>query len=191
MVGLDIEKVPYFEPARERGFGEECIEIRGKTIQEVFKQLWIPYLGGFEQWPEYNIDDEGACSSCQSLIAFTLERLKSIGEYDKNAGITVLLGPKQELPKGVDPKDLIIVGKCLTKYRDSGKGVFVEGCPPAEPGIFNAIRERKEARLQLDDSVPRPRVSPERRAEMQKAFTEYQLKLKEETMKKIKEEETQ
>ena len=149
MVGLDIEKVPYFEPARERGFGnfeEEFIDIRGQTIKEVFKQLWIPYLGGFEQWPEYNICDEGACSSCQGLMAFTLERLKSIGEYDKNAGITVLLGPKQELPKGVDPKDLIIVGKCLTKYRDSGQGVFVEGCPPAEPGIFNAIRERKEVK---------------------------------------------
>jgi len=195
MVGLDIERVPYFEPALERGFGnfeEECIEIRGKTIKEVFKQLWLPYLGGFEQWPEYNIDDTGACSSCQGLMAYTLEGLKANGEYDENAGITVLLGPKKELPGGVDPKDLIIVGKCLTKYRDSGKGIYVEGCPPHEYAIILAIRRREDVKLRTDDtvpSVPRRKYSPETWAARWQAFAEYQRELKEKTMGKTEKTE--
>jgi len=187
MVGLDIERVPYFEPALERGFGnfeEECIEIRGKTIKEVFKQLWLPYLGGFEQWPEYNIDDTGACSSCQGLMAYELERLKASDLYEKNAGVTVLLGPKKELPKGVDPKDLIIVGKCLAKYRDSGQGIYVEGCPPQEGGILRAIREREEAKLWRGDTIPRRRFSPESWAARWQPFVEYQRELKEKTMGK-------
>ncbi|MFH1651576.1 MAG: DUF362 domain-containing protein, partial [Chloroflexota bacterium] len=89
MIGLDIDKVPYFEPARERGLGnyaEKLIELRGRTIEEVYKPLWVPYLGGFGQWPEYDIRAEAACSSCQGLMAYTMEKLKALGEYDKNAG---------------------------------------------------------------------------------------------------------
>ena len=145
MVGLDIKKVPYFKPARERGIGnfnEKLIEIRGRTVKEVFKELWIPYLGGFEQWPEYNIYAEGACSSCQGLMAFTMEKLKALGEYDKNAGISIVLGPKKKLHKGVKPgKDLILIGDCTKKYRD--QGVFFAGCPPHEPEPFWAIVDRK------------------------------------------------
>jgi uncharacterized protein (DUF362 family) len=180
MVGLDIKEVYYFKAARDRGFGnfdEKLIEIRGKKIEDVFKQLWLPYLGGFAQWPEYKIDAEGACSSCQGLVAFTMERLKSMGEYDKNAGITILLGPKKKLPEGVPQKDLILVGSCLKKFRD--QGVYVEGCPPSEPGPMQAIVTREESRLDLDDEAsPRMASSPESRAEMQKVFAEYQKKLR-------------
>jgi len=76
IVGLAIGKVAYFEAARERGLGnfdKESIEVRGKTIEEVFKPLWLPYLEGLEKYPEYNIDTEGACSSCLSLVALTME----------------------------------------------------------------------------------------------------------------------
>ena len=146
MVGLDIRKVDYYEPVRERALGnvdEDLIEIRGRPIKDVFKQLWLPYLVGFEAWPEYNIYAEGSCSSCQSLVAFTLEKLKSLGEYDKNAGITIVLGLKKGLPKGVKPgKNLILIGDCLKKYR--GQGPFASGCPPAEPFPLWAIVDRKD-----------------------------------------------
>jgi len=145
MVGLDIKKVDYYEPVRERGIGnvdEDLIEIRGRPIKEVFKQLWLPYLEGFEAWPEYNIYAEGACSSCQALVAFTMEKLKALGEYKKNAGISVVLGRKKELPKGVNPKDLVLVGDCLKKYR--GQGSLAGGCPPAEPFPLWAIIDRKD-----------------------------------------------
>ncbi len=146
LVGLDIKKVDYYEPVRKRRIGnvdEDRIEIRGKQIKEVYKKLWLPYLEGLDSWPEYNIYAEGACSSCQGLLAFTMEKLKSLGEYEKNQGISIIIGPKRKLPEGVKPgKDLILVGDCTKKYR--GQGVFAEGCPPAEPYPLWAIIDRKD-----------------------------------------------
>ena len=145
MVGLDINKVDFYKPVRERGIGnveEDQIEIRGKSIKEVFKRLWIPYLEGLEKWPEYNFYLEGACSSCLALVAFTIEKLKALGEYDKNAGANIIVGRKKELPEGATPENTILVGDCLKKYR--GKGAFAGGCPPAEPFPLWAIIDRKD-----------------------------------------------
>ena len=145
MVGLDISKVKIFKSARERSFGNSDprkIEIRGKKIEEVFKNLWLPYLGGLDRWPEYDIQDEGACSSCQGLLAFTMERLKAVGEYDKNKEISVLVGPKKSLPKK-DPKDIILIGDCLKKWR--GQGVYIAGCPPGERYAIWSIMNREDS----------------------------------------------
>ena len=40
--------------------------------------------------------------SCESLVAFTMEKLKALGEYDKNAGCHVVVGSKRddEMPAG-------------------------------------------------------------------------------------------
>ena len=177
MVGLDIKNAPYFKSARQRGIGnfdEESIEIRGRTIKEIFTQLWFPYLGGLEQWPEYHIYPEGACSSCLGLLTFTLEKLKSMGEYEKNAGISIVVGPKTELPQGVDHKDLILFGDCVRKHRE--QGVFIEGCPPAESAspwsIINRIDSEKMIR------TPRTRESE---AAYTKPFIEHAKKLKKKT----------
>ena len=147
MIGLDIRKVPYFEPARERGLGNyaaNLIEIRGKPIKEVYKKLWLPYLHGFKAWPEYNINLEGSCSSCQGLLALTMERLKSMGEYEKNKGISILAGRKKELPQRLKlGRDVILVGDCLKKYRGQGSP-FSGGCPPAEPFPLWVILDRKD-----------------------------------------------
>ena len=67
MVGLGIGKVAYFAAAAERNLGhfeEDGIEVVGRTIAEVQKDLWFPYLEGFETWPEYNFYTSNACSSC-------------------------------------------------------------------------------------------------------------------------------
>jgi len=90
MVGLDVDKVAYFKPAREWGLGnfdKKLIDVRGKNIEEGYKALWFPYFEGFEKYPEYNIDTEGACSSCLGLVQLTLEKLKSLDEYDKNTDV--------------------------------------------------------------------------------------------------------
>ncbi len=153
MVGLDINKVPYFKPAVERNLGvfeEDSIEIRGRSIKEVYKKLWIPYLGGFKQWPEYHIQAKNACSSCQGLLAYTMENLKCMGEYDKHAGIHILMGRTEELPEGVDPRNVILVGDCNKKFR--GKGVMAGGCPPAEPFIIFSILDRKDF-IEHEDSA--------------------------------------
>lgn len=145
MVGLDINRVPYFEAAAERRLGvfeEDQIEVRGRSIKEVYKKMWLPYLEGFETWPEYRFYPENSCSSCQSLVALTMEKLKSLGEYEKNRDAVIVLGRKKQLPEGVDPKSLILVGNCLKNHRK--KGIWVEGCPPGEPTPLWAIVDRQE-----------------------------------------------
>jgi hypothetical protein len=147
MVGLDAEKVPYFGPAVERGIGHfegGRIEIRGSRIEDVYKKLWLPYLEGFESWPEYKIYAENACSSCQGLLAFTMENLKALGEYDRHAGMSLVIGRKKKLPEGVKPKDLVLIGDCLKKHRGKGEGICVGGCPPGEPHILFAIQDRED-----------------------------------------------
>lgn len=137
MIGINVDEVPYFEPALERGLGnkdEDQIEIRGKSIKDVSKKLYMPYMQGFDAWPEYNIHVENACSGCQGLVAFTMERLRGLGEYEKNKGIHVIVGRKKDLPKGVKPgRDLILVGDCtraLRKKIGEENCLFSSGCPP-------------------------------------------------------------
>jgi hypothetical protein len=135
MTGLDITKVPYFDAILERHLGnyaEKDIEVRGKTVKEVYKKLWTPYLDDLqEKYPEYEIcKHEGSCFLCEGLIAWSLERLKPMGEYEKNAGMSIVTGKAKKLPKK-DPKDIILMGNCIPeKLRD--KGIFVGGCPPWE-----------------------------------------------------------
>lgn len=150
MVGLDLEKVDYFNAAIKRGLGiseEKRIEIRGNPIREVYKPLHLPYLEGFDAYPEYNIYTENACSSCESLLAFTMAKLKLIGPYEENKGCHVFIGRKKKLPEGVEPgRDVILVGECLKPLRKKigGKCAFVAGCPPFEPWPYRAIEERED-----------------------------------------------
>jgi len=148
MVGLSIDNVQYFSAAAERSLGnfkEEDIEVVGKTIDEVKKDLWFPYIAGFETWPEYNFYTSGACSSCESLVAFTMEKLKALGEYDKNAGCHVVVGPKRddEMPQGVDPNDVILIGDCVKRFRGEGRH-WSAGCPPLEPHPLWVFIDRED-----------------------------------------------
>ncbi len=145
MVGLDTDKVALFKPAHERGLGHyarDMIEIRGKSLEEVYRPLWLPYLEGVEKYPEYHIDTEGACSSCLSLVGLTMEKLRALNEYDKNKDLTIFVGRKKGIPEGLDPYNVILFGDCLKKFR--GKGVFAGGCPPLEPHPLWAIVDRKD-----------------------------------------------
>ncbi len=163
MVGLDVERVAYFEPARERGLGEydeDRIKVVGRSVEEVHRPLWLPYLEGFEKYPEYSVDTEGACSSCMGLVQLTIERLKSLGEYDKNSDVSIFVGKKKEIPEGLDPRNIILHGDCLKKHRK--KGVFIAGCPPAEPHPVWAIVDRQDYteigpgfRERMDEETPK------------------------------------
>ena len=176
MVGLGLDKVAYFSAAMERGLGkfeEDEIEVRGRSIDEVFKQLWFPYLEGFETWPQYHFDTRGACSSCEALVAFTMEKLKALGEYEKNAGCTILVGAKRddEMPTDVDPNDVILVGDCLKRFRGKGVGHWVGNCPPLEPHVLWAIVDRED-HYEMESYVR------ERMAREEPAWLEYIDKLK-------------
>jgi len=151
MVGLDIDKVDYFEAAIERGMGnvdESRIEIRGNTLEEVRKPIYLPYLEGFGAWPEYEFYAQNACSTCQGLIAYTMVRMQALGEYDRNAGAQIVIGRKKGIPEGLKPgKDLILVGDCLKSLKKKieeagGECVFAVGCPPLEILPYWALRDR-------------------------------------------------
>ncbi|MCL5736573.1 MAG: DUF362 domain-containing protein [Actinobacteria bacterium] len=149
ITGLGLDKVAYFAAANERQLGNSArddIEVRGCSIEEAFKQLWFPYLEGFETWPEYNIHADGACSSCAALVAFSMEKLKALGQYEKNAGCTILLGPKrdEQMPKDVDPNSVVLVGDCLKRFRGRGAGHWVGNCPPLEPHVLWTIVDRRD-----------------------------------------------
>jgi uncharacterized protein (DUF362 family) len=149
MVGLATEKVKYFEAAANRNLGSfnpEDIEVVGRTIEEVHKDLWFPYIAGFDTWPEYTFYNSNACSSCESLVAFTMEKLKALGEYDKNAGCHVVFGSKkdEEMPQGVDPDKVILIGDCVKRFRGKGVGHWSAGCPPLEPHPLWVFIDRED-----------------------------------------------
>ncbi|MFH1032010.1 MAG: DUF362 domain-containing protein [Chloroflexota bacterium] len=147
MTGLDITKTPYFQAILDCNLGkhkEEDIEVRGRKVKEVFKKLWTPYLDDIvKKYPEYRFyKHEGACFLCEGLIAWSLERIKPLGEYEKNAGMSIVYGRAKELPKGVKPQDLILLGNCIPKkFRD--KGIWVQACPPIEREPASAIIDRR------------------------------------------------
>jgi hypothetical protein len=153
MAGLPLEKVDYFDAARDKGLGnfdEEAIEIRGSRVEEVRRELYMPYLEGFDAWPEYNFHIERACSTCQGLLSFTMAKLTALDQYDANAGIHIMLGRQPRLPEGVEPgEDLVIMGDCglaLKKRIEKAGGtcVHIPGCPPGEPIPAWVIAGRKQ-----------------------------------------------
>lgn len=152
IVGLPIDKVPYFDAALAKGLGvfdEDLIEVLGNSIKEVYKPLFLPYLEGFDAFPEYTFHMEKACSSCQGLAAFTMSKLKSLGEYEKNAGMHIAVGKNKGIPEGMKfGKDLLLFGDCTKSLKDriekAGQtALYCEGCPPGEPFPTWIMVERK------------------------------------------------
>ena len=148
VTGIDTSCVDYFKVAKETGLGNydlEDIEVVGNTIEESYKKMWIPYIGDMStRWPEYDVKCEGACSSCQALLAINMEELKAVNEYDKNAGMTVVIGGKNEIPKDIPDEKIVLQGKCTKKYlKDHPNAYWILGCPPNEPALYLTV-QRKE-----------------------------------------------
>ena len=153
LVGLPLDKVEYFDAAREKGLGRfaaEDIELRGETIETAAHPLYIPYLEGFGAFPEYDWHVKNACSTCQGLTAFTMSKLKALDEYDKNAGAHVVLGRHKDTPEALlDGEPVFLMGDCTKtlKKRLDEAGVVsyhVHGCPPPEPTLGWSIVDRVE-----------------------------------------------
>jgi uncharacterized protein (DUF362 family) len=171
MVGLPEDKVEFFDAARKKGLGNfdpEQIEIRGNSIEEMRRKLYLPYLDGFDAWPEYNFHIEKACSTCQGLLSFTMSKLKSLDEYDRNKGIHIVLGRHRKIPEGIAfGRDLILMGDCSLglkkRIEKAGKTcVHVPGCPPGEPVPAWMIMERGTPQLGDLPSIRRRQVEEDR-----------------------------
>jgi hypothetical protein len=163
MVGLPLDRVDFFEAARKKGLGnydENKIEVRGNSIEEVFQQLYMPYLDGFGAFPEYHFHVKNACSTCQGLAAFTLSKLKSLDEYEKNAGIHIILGRHGKIPEGIDDKQAVfLMGDCTQvmkkKLEKAGIKCFhTPGCPPGEPFLGWSIVDREEHQEMSPETSP-------------------------------------
>lgn len=195
MVGLPIEKVDYFDAAREKGLGNfdaDTIEIRGESIQDVYQKLYMPYLDGFGAFKEYDFRVKNACSTCQGLAAFTMAKLKSLEEYTKNAGVHIALGRHAKVPESLDDgKDVFLMGDCtkVLKKKLMKAGInclYVEGCPPGEPNLLWTIIDREEMPSGLSPEEF-AKVSLEIRSRMEKEgaiFSEWLEKQKKRRRKK-------
>lgn len=141
VVGIDTNQVDYFRAADEAGLGttnRDKIEVVGEQVKDVYRKMWIPYLGNMaDRWPEYDIRCEGACSSCQALLALNMETLKALGIYEENSDKTIVVGPRNTIPD--KPKDKIILhGNCTKRFAD--KGMWIPGCPPGETGLYLTVK---------------------------------------------------
>ena len=171
MVGLPLDKVDYFDAAREKGLGnfdEEKIEIRGERVEHVYRKLYLPYLDGFDAWPEYHFHVEKACSTCQGLLAFTMSKLKSLAQYDRNKGIHIVLGRHRKIPEGIAfGKDLVLMGDCSMalkkKVEKAGETcLLIPGCPPGEPIPAWTIVDRQDFQATDPEQVRSRQVEEER-----------------------------
>jgi len=153
---LPLEQIAYFPDMAKRNIGNykaENIEVVGESVNSVQKKLFLPYLEGFKIFPEYKVHVGKACSSCQGLVSFNITRLKSLGEYEKQAGSQIITGTLKEnkVPEGFDlAKPIFLMGRCAVKNQqfleDAGanKLVRVFGCPPGEPILSWSLVDKRE-----------------------------------------------
>lgn len=151
MVGIGEEEVSYFKVADFIGMGSchmDCIDVIGEKLEDVKTKLWVPYIGDMKtRWPEYDIFCEGACSSCQAMLALNMETLKAIGDYDKRKDTIVVVGGKNQFPEDIDKKrSMVLHGNCTRKYlKQYPDAMFLPGCPPGEVAMYLAISDDKVA----------------------------------------------
>lgn len=105
------------------------IEVVGESIEStkrVFKRAFEVEIPGL---PDFNlIFTKGACTGCRNTVISSIMDMKNDGIEQTLAGKTIIAGPIDELPEGVDPKDIVLIGKCTMKFKD--QATFVQGCPP-------------------------------------------------------------
>ena len=143
-VGIDAEAVDYFRVSAETGLGttnRDDIEVVGAKVEDCYKKMWVPYIGDMsKRWPEYQVLCDGACSSCQALLAINMETLKAIGDYERRSDFTVVAGGKNVIPDDVDDRKLVLHGNCARKnLKDHPNAIHIEGCPPSKPLLYMSI----------------------------------------------------
>ena len=118
--------------ARDAQIGEmdiENIEVAGEAIEttkRTFKRAFEVEIPGL---PPYDlILTEGACTGCRNTVISAIMDMKNDGIEHTLEGKTIIAGPIDKLPEGVDPKNIVLIGKCTMPHRD--EATWVPGCPP-------------------------------------------------------------
>ena len=83
-------------------------------------------------------------------MAFTMTKLEALGEYERNKGLSIMVGRKKVIPQGLEgERDMILMGDCIKGLRKKidkagGEYLFVPGCPPVEGFPYWTIVDREE-----------------------------------------------
>jgi uncharacterized protein (DUF362 family) len=139
VMGFDASELDYLVEAAEHGLTDLDAEV------EVVGEPVSSFTYRFERAPTgtdfaegITVMSEGACSACHGTIhsvIYDLEQMKKMGEI---RDLFIVVGENAEVPDDL-PNTPLIMGTCLRKYE--GKGRFVEGCPPNNDKMREAIEE--------------------------------------------------
>ncbi len=82
---------------------------------------------------------EGTCTGCHNTVFSSIFDMKNDDCLHHLRGKRILAGllDEHEIPRDVPRENLILVGKCLAKFRD--RGVWVKGCPPNNVWVVQAV----------------------------------------------------
>ena len=139
VMGFDASELDYLVEAAEHGLTDLDAEV------EVVGEPLSSFTYRFERAPTgtdfaegVTVISEGACSACHGTIhsvIYDLEQMNKIGEIKD---LVIVVGENAEVPDDL-PNTPLIMGTCLAKRR--GEGRYVEGCPPNNDKMREAIRE--------------------------------------------------
>ena len=134
VMGFEPYKDQIIRIAEQSGLGTadlRYIEVIGESIAGVKRSFKTRFevLSERVNIPEGTrfIQDDKACTGCKNAVYSLLMNLEKEGRLNGLRGWTIAAGQLDKLPDNSRGK-ILLVGACLTKYRD--KGVFIPGCPP-------------------------------------------------------------
>lgn len=143
IMGFELQECGCVREAAESGVGIgnlNKIEVVGESIAKVQHRFQraeeaasekVPLPRGFQV-----IINEKACTGCRNQVLSSLFDIKESGFLDKVPECTVLSGKVEKLPD-VPREKLLLVGACLSKFRNEAN--FVEGCPPNSRDIIRGL----------------------------------------------------
>jgi len=144
IMGYEPEEIPMIVAAVNAGLGTSDmnnIEVVGTPISDVKRRFKRPNEAVEEQlqFPEgfELIIGDKACTGCREGLLMAMYGMKAENQLDMLAGWTVVVGQTDSIPE-VDQRRLMMVGKCLSKYKKLGS--FVEGCPPWGWQVVNVLK---------------------------------------------------
>ncbi len=142
VMGFTPEDLRLCQIAAGRGLGvadPKGIQVVGEPVESVCRRFMRAAEDVVVDVPDFQIVfKEGTCTGCHNTVLSSIFDMKTDGQLEFLRGKRILAGLLEEadIPTDVDPENLILVGKCLVKFRD--RGVWVKGCPPNNVWVVQA-----------------------------------------------------
>ncbi|MCL5045458.1 MAG: DUF362 domain-containing protein [Actinobacteria bacterium] len=143
IMGFEPHELQISVKAAERGLGTmglDQIEVVGEEIDKVHRRFMRSSEDALIEVPDFKIVfKEGTCTGCHNTVLSAMVDMKNDGLLEHLRGKAVVAGLIEEgdLPKGMAPENLILVGRCVAQFRERGK--YVPGCPPNNIWIVQGI----------------------------------------------------